>query len=60
MIARNIYKLAAVLMALVTVFTVAGLSGCKSRTVLSEVTAEYDPPDDYNDERPGEIGRAHV
>ena len=53
MIARNIYKLAAILMALVTVFTVAGLSGCKSRTVLSEVTAEYDTPDDYNDERPG-------
>lgn len=53
MISRNIYKLAAVLMALVTAFTVTGLSGCKSRTVSNEVTTEYDTPDDYNDERPG-------
>ena len=55
MISRNIYKLAAVLMALVTAFTVTGLSGCKSRTVSSEEAAEYDTPDDYNDERPGVI-----
>ena len=41
------------LMALVAAFTVTGLSGCKSRTVSNEVTAEYDTPDDYNDERPG-------
>ena len=40
MISRNIYKLAAVLMALVTAFTVTGLSGCKSRTVSNEVTTE--------------------
>ena len=53
MISRNIYKLAAVLMALVTAFTVTGLSGCKSRTMSNEVTADYDTPDDYNDERPG-------
>ena len=49
MISRNIYKAVSVLMALVAAFTVTGLSGCKSRTVLSEVTAEYDTPDDYND-----------
>ena len=53
MISRNIYKMAAVLMALVTAFTVTGLSGCKSRTVSNEVTTEYDTPDDYNDERVG-------
>ena len=40
-------------MALVAAFTVTGLSGCKSRTVPNEVTADYDTPDDYNDERPG-------
>lgn len=45
--------MAAVLMALVTAFTVTGLSGCKSRTVYNEVTTEYDTPDDYNDERVG-------
>ena len=53
MISRNMYKTGAVLMALVTAFTVTGLSGCKSRTVSNEVTTEYDIPDDYNDERPG-------
>lgn len=53
MISRNMYKAVSVLMALVTAFTVTGLSGCKSRTVSNEVTAEYDTPDDYNDERPG-------
>ena len=53
MISRNMYKTGAVLMALVTAFTVTGLSGCKSRTVSNEVTTEYDTPDDYNDERPG-------
>ena len=53
MISRNMYKTGDVLMALVTAFTVTGLSGCKSRTVSNEVTAEYDTPDDYNDERPG-------
>lgn len=35
-------------MALVTAFAATGLSGCKSRTVSNEVTAEYDTPDDYN------------
>ena len=53
MILRNIYKTAVALIALVTAFTVMGLSGCKSRTVSSEVTSEYDAPDDYNDKRPG-------
>ncbi len=53
MISRNIYKAVSVLMALVAAFTVTGLSGCKSRTVPNEVTADYDTPDDYNDERPG-------
>ena len=53
MISRNIYKAVSVLMALVAAFTVTGLSGCKSRTVSSEVAAEYDTPDDYNDERAG-------
>ena len=53
MISRNMYKTGAVLMALVTAFTVTGLSGCKSRTVSNEVTTEYDTPDDYNDERAG-------
>ena len=55
MISRNIYKAVSVLMALVAAFTVTGLSGCKSRAVSSEVAAEYDTPDDYNDERPGVI-----
>lgn len=50
MISRNIYKAVSVLMALVAAFTVTGLSGCKSRTVSNEVTADYDTPDDYNDE----------
>ena len=50
MISRNMYKTGAVLMALVTAFTVTGLSGCKSRTVSNEVTTEYDIQDDYNDE----------
>ena len=49
MISRNIYKAVSVLMALVAAFTVTGLSGCKSRTVPNEVTADYDTPDDYND-----------
>lgn len=53
MISRNIYKAVSVLMALVAAFTVTGLSGCKSRTMSNEVTADYDTPDDYNDERPG-------